>query len=98
MDFLQNIDPTILAIGGLACVGICVVGVVLSFISGIFDVLIGLVEIIGQIAGGGPVAWCGCLVILGGCGICAGIVAFLPSINASCQANYTNFCQLFGFG
>ncbi|NJO84724.1 MAG: hypothetical protein HC828_19465 [Blastochloris sp.] len=57
-----------------------------------------LAGIVTGIAGGGPVAWCGCLLGLGVCGLCGFFALAVASLFASCGTpNAVNFCALFGF-
>lgn len=101
MEFLQTIDPAHLPIIAAGCALLCVVLVIVGFllqaISGIFEAVIGLFEVVVDLLQGGPVAWCGCLLLLvfllGG----AGAVVLFLSAPDSCAANPTRFCQWFGF-
>ncbi len=101
MEFLQNIDPSLLpyiAIGcALLCVVVVVVGFVLQAVSSIFDVFFGIAEVVVEILQGGPVAWCGCGLLILGCLGCAGAVFLLINAPANCATNPTNFCRWFGF-
>ncbi len=101
MDLLQNIDPAhlpIIAAGcALLCVLLVVIGFVLQAISGIFEALFGLFEVVVDLLQGGPVAWCGCFLLIAF--LLAGAGAVFLALNApeSCAANPTRFCQWFGF-
>ena len=101
MELLQNIDPAhvpIIAVGcALLCVALVVIGFILQALSGLFDVIIGLIEIVAEIVQGGPVAWCGCalLVAIGLAG--AGFAFLYLNAPETCAANPTRFCQWFGF-
>ena len=68
MDFLQNFDPSLLPYIGVGCALLClvliVIGFVLQAVSGFFDVIVGLIEIVVEILQGGPVAWCGCVLLV----------------------------------
>lgn len=101
MELLQNIDPSLLPYIGLGCALLCVVMIVIGFIlqaiSGFFDVLVGLAQIVIEILQGGPVAWCGCLLLAAGLLAFAGILLLYANAPASCAEHATNFCRWFGF-
>ena len=70
MELLQNIDPShlpFIAVGcALLCVSVLVIGFLLQAVSSLFDVVAGLIQVALEIAQGGPIAWCGCsLLIIG---------------------------------
>ncbi len=97
MDLLQGVNlgsPVLLAVG---CAVLCVVGLLLFFGlqilgTGIHTVM-GIVQIVGGIVNGGPIAWCGCLAVVF---VCAGVVGG-ALLFASCKANPSsmNFCLFF---
>jgi len=101
MEFLQNIDPTLLPYLGvcvaLLCVVILVVGFILQVVGGFLDIFIGFFEVFLEILQGGPIAWCGCLALLLGCCGCSGLVFLALNASASCVEFPTNFCRWFGF-
>lgn len=101
MDVLQNIDPTHLPLIAVGCALLCAVVVVIGFLlqalSSIFDVITSLVEVAVEVAQGGPVAWCGCTLLLIGLFACAGFAFLYLNAPESCAANPTRFCQWFGF-
>lgn len=101
MDLLQNIDPAhvpFIAVGcALLCVAIVVIGFLLQAISSIVDVIAGLIEVALEIAQGGPVAWCGCTLLIIGLIACAGFTFLYLNAPESCAAQPTRFCQWFGF-
>ena len=98
MELLQNLDPVLLGLCmALLCVVILVVGFVLQIVSGLFEIFFGFFEVFLGILQGGPVAWCGCLVLIFGCFGCAGVVFLALDASSSCAVNHTNFCQWFGF-
>ena len=98
---LQQIDPAHLpyiAVGcALLCVVIFVIGFILQAISGIFEVVIGLFEVLVDLLKGGPVAWCGCVLLLAALLGAAGAVALLLNAPETCAENPTRFCQWLGF-
>ncbi len=101
MELLQNIDPSLLPYIGVACALLCliliVIGFVLQAVSGFFDVIVGLMEIVVEILQGGPVAWCGCVLLVAGLLGCSGLVFLYLNAPASCAEHATNFCRWFGF-
>lgn len=101
MDFLQNIDGgTVLVIAvGLAL--LCGVGLVLMLATQVLGNVLGLftsfLGIFMNIAEGGPVSWCGCIVLIGGCIGCGGLALVLAQTLSTCGTpNAVNFCGLFG--
>ncbi len=101
MELFQNIDPSLLPYIGIGCALLCVVLIVIGFvlqaISGFFDVIVGFVEIALEILQGGPVAWCGCLLLVAGLLAASGLVILYLNAPASCAEQATNFCRWFGF-
>lgn len=101
MDLLQNIDHSqlpLVAVGcALLCVAVVVVGFLLQAISGVFEVITGLIEIVVEIMQGGPVAWCGCALLIIGLIACAGFAFLYLQAPETCAAHPTHFCQWFGF-
>lgn len=101
MEILQNIDPALLPFIAVGCALLCVVMIVVGFllqaISGIFEVVFGFAEVVIEVLQGGPIAWCGCaLLIIGSLGF-AGAVILLLNAPSSCATHPTNFCRWFGF-
>ena len=100
MDLLQNIDPAHLPYIAVGCALLCLVALVIGFllqaVSGIFDVIFGLFEIVIDILQGGPVAWCGCIFLLVGMAAAAGGVLLLLNAPEACADYPTNFCRWFG--
>ncbi len=101
MDIFQNlgIEPQFL----LLCVGgFCVVAIIiflgLQVIGGALSAFLGLSELFFNVLAGGPIAWCGCLVFLAICGICAFIVVNILTFLPQCStAEAVNFCRLLGY-
>src|SRR5688572_5811011 len=98
MEWLQNIDLGIVALVlGVLCVGGAAVVIVLQVLGGVFGFVFNLFEIFGDLLTGGPIAWCGCLLFLFGCGGCACIIAFAASIFSTCSTpDAVRFCDLIG--
>lgn len=101
MDIFQNlgIEPSFLVL----CIGgFCIIAVIIflgfQFIGGALGAVLGLIELFFNILAGGPIAWCGCLVFLVICGICAFIIVNVLTILPQCgTAEAVNFCRLFGY-
>ena len=100
MEMLQNIDPAHLPYFGAGCALLCLVALVIGFllqaVSGIFDVILGLFQIVIEMLQGGPVAWCGCVALLVGLAAAAGAVLLFFNAPAACAEHPTNFCLWFG--
>jgi len=100
MDFLSGIDPSLLPYIGvccaLLCAGIFVIGFILQVVGGFLDIFFGFFEVFFEILQGGPIAWCGCLVLIFGCIGCAGFVFFMLNASVSCVEYPTNFCRWLG--
>ena len=92
-------DNAILIVVG--CALLCGVGILLflglqllEFAGAIIGAIIGIFELFLGVLGGGPVAWCGCLLVLLVIVSCAGIVFLLAT---SCGTeNAINLCSVFG--
>lgn len=96
LDLLQNPDPVILALGfGILCAITVILLILINAITGFLDIFGGLFDALTSIIGGGPVGWCGCLVILalflGG----GALVYFLA--NTCGNGADINFCRLWPF-
>lgn len=96
MEFLQDIGPSQLLILALGLGVLCVVGVVLifglQFILGIFGTAFSFVNLFFDILSGGPIAWCGCLLLLGTCGVCGALTLYLINLAPTCAENFVGFC------
>jgi hypothetical protein len=102
MDFLQNIDGGSVLLLTLACASICGIVVVLFFglqiIGTALGFLTGILEFFSRIISGGPISWCGCLVVILGCGFCTVSVFSVASILQTCGTpEAVNFCSLLGY-
>lgn len=101
LEFLRTLDPgTVLAVCGGLCL-LCLVGNVLLFglqILGLLFELVGnLFEVLFGFLNAGPVAWCGCIVLIGlliGCGVLFSLVS--TALSACGTPDATNICTLFG--
>lgn len=100
MEFLQNIDGGTLALLAIGLCALCLVLPILlsglSIIGSIIGVIADLIGTVIGLIGSGPQGWCGCLVVLGGCGFLLLVVAFLGAGLSGCDANPTNLCVIFG--
>ncbi len=102
MEFLQHLNID----GGTAillAVGLCVLCLVLPllmtgvhFITAIIGIFSHLIGGVMQVIAGGPAQWCGCLVLIGGCGLVAFAVWLVATGLSTCATYPTNFCALFG--
>ncbi len=86
---------------GVGCCGLCVVGLILSAVAPIFDLIGGLLELIVNLVTGlfgvGPIPGCGCAVLIAVVGGVLLIGAFLAAVLSTCgTTDATNFCTLFG--
>jgi hypothetical protein len=102
MDALLNTaEPGNLVLLALCCGLLCVGGVFLmlglQIIGGLLDVFTSIFELFFDVLSGGPVAWCGCLVLLGGCAGIVGLGIMLSQALATCGTpQAVNFCSFFG--
>jgi hypothetical protein len=103
MDILQQLNIN----GGTAAllaVGLCVLCIVgplllsgLHFVAAIVDAIGQLITMALQVVSGGPQAWCGCLVVIGGCGFIAFVIWLLSMGLSTCGTDAAmQFCSLFG--
>jgi hypothetical protein len=96
----MTLDPQWTALGGLVlllCVGGIILSVVLPAIASLLSVVGGFLEFFLDILTGGPVAWCGCLVVvilLVGCCVIVALAGF--TLSTCGTPNAVNFCQWFG--
>ncbi len=101
MDLLQMIDPAhlpFIAVGcALLCVALLAIGFVLQALSGVIDLLLGILGAFVDLLQGGPGAWLGCALAIITLAVCAGIAFLLIDAPNSCTAHPTNFCRWFGF-
>jgi hypothetical protein len=97
MDFVQNLDLGNLLVLTVGAVLLCVVGVVLFFglqiVGTTFGLFTNFIDLFTDILGGGPIAWCGCLLVLLTCVGCVGIA--LLAVTCSSNPTAMNFCSLF---
>ncbi len=97
MISLPNVDFGNLLIIAVIGFGLCIVGLLLflglQIIGTTVSTFAGILQLLGSIVNGGPIAWCGCLLILF---ICIGVVG-VALLVTNCNANpYSmNFCQFF---
>jgi hypothetical protein len=98
MPDLQNLDIglTILVLAGLCAVGVVLL-LLLQVLGTVFGFVFNILEVVGGVIQGGPMAWCGCLVGLLVCGGCGIGIAVTVSLLSSCGTpDAVNFCSLFG--
>jgi uncharacterized protein involved in cysteine biosynthesis len=90
------IEPNMLVICGLLCVGGVVLLVVLQVLGGVLGFLFGFVEMFLGILSGGPASWCGCLAVLIGIVVCGGLAFMLAGALSSCGTpDAVNLCRIF---
>lgn len=86
--------PVLLAVG---CCLLCVVGVLITVLTPVFDLLGGLLELVTGLFSAGPVPGCGCVAVIA---LIAGVLVcgwLVLSVLDSCgTVNPMNFCTLFG--
>jgi len=80
---------------------VCVVGLGLAFIlplaSAILTVLGGLLDFVMDLLTGGPMTWCGCLLVLVAIGGCCGLAALISYVLSTCGTpQAVRFCVWFG--
>jgi hypothetical protein len=97
MQLPQTTDIGTLLLIGIVLVALCLVIPLLLFgFQIISSTLINLIGLVMTILGGGPTVWCGCLVLLLACALCAGGVLLYSTCNANPSS--MNFCMLFSGG
>ncbi|MBZ0303285.1 MAG: hypothetical protein K8J31_26315 [Anaerolineae bacterium] len=94
-----TIDNTVLI--ALGCVCLCGVGIVLMtgihLIGGFLDIFTSIISFFLHILSGGPVAWCGCLVVLVVCVGGVGLALVIGQALSNCGTPQAiNLCSLFG--
>lgn len=105
IQFLQGLNIDIGGSGaglalccGLSCVVIVVLGVGLQVFGVVFQGALGIFELGLEVFAGGPVAWCGCLVVIIGVIACGAIaIAFLNVMGTCGTPDQVNLCRLFGY-
>jgi hypothetical protein len=100
---MENIDAGTILLIVVGCAGLCVVGIGLLFslqiLTSVVGMFAGIAEVIGAVLSGGPLAWCGCILLFVICGAVVIIALWLVSILSSCgTADAVNFCRLLGAG
>ncbi len=98
MDFLQNVDTTVVLIA-LAC--LCVVGFVLlnllQAVGTVFGAVSGIFDIAFALLGGDPITGCGCMSTLVICAVVACIGIFAASVLSTCGTpQAVMFCSWLG--
>lgn len=95
----MNIDPLAIVVClGSLCVGGIAVGFVFQLLGGVVQIVGALVGVVLNVLSGGPIAWCGCgLLLLFGCGVVS-LVGWLASALPQCGTlQAVNLCRLFGY-
>jgi uncharacterized membrane protein len=96
MDGQFDQTSTLLFIG-VGVVLLCFLGIALfvafQFFGNILGTFVNFFGLFFDVIQGGPLAWCGCLLLVGACAICAGIAYLWTTCGTE---NAMNFCLLFG--
>ncbi len=101
MDLFQNISPdsafTLALVCALLCGAVILLVMGLQIISGVLDIIGGILGLGLDILGGGPLSWCGCLLLFVGLFACGGLVMLLAQALSTCgTAQAVNLCLIFG--
>ncbi len=101
MNLFQNMTPDSAFLLALGCVLLCGVGVFLflglQVIGGVLNIFGSFVGLFFDILSGGPVAWCGCLLVIVTLFACVGLALLGSQALSSCgTANAVNLCSFFG--
>lgn len=97
----QGVDVGTVLLVAVGCVVLCFVGIGLSiglsFIGNFLHMFTQFFQLFTHILSGGPVSWCGCLLLILSCFVCTGVTIFIVSFLPSCSGpNAINFCRLIG--
>ncbi len=96
MEFLQNVDLGGLLLISIGLIFLCVMGLLIFFglqlLGTGLSVFLGVFEFFGSILSGGPVIWCGCVVLMGICALLVGGALIISSCSAN--PNAMNFCMI----
>jgi hypothetical protein len=100
MEFLQNQNGLVLLAG--CCVALFVFGGIIGFILQIFGfgfgIIINFVNVVLGVITGGPLAWCGCILVIFGCAGCGVVTLAVAQVLPRCgTAQAVNLCKLFGY-
>jgi len=93
-------DPIFLVI---CTAGLCAAGIagslLLNLLGVVLQVIGGLVGLLFEVLGSGPIGWCGCLIVLA---LVVGVVllvGYVLSVLPACgTAQAVNLCRLLGYG
>ena len=100
---MQNIDAGTVLLIAVGCGVLCVVGIGLLFslqiITSVVGMFAGIFQVFGTVLNGGPLAWCGCILLFVICGAITVLGIWFVSILSTCGTeNAVNFCRLLGGG
>lgn len=97
MEFTQNLDPNVLIYVAVACGLLLVVGLILFLAAQFLGTILSTLELLLEVVAGGPIAWCGCLLVILGCAVCGGVGIMLATSLRSCGTpQAVNLCSVFG--
>ncbi len=100
---MQNIDSGTVLFIAVGCGVLCLTGIGLLFslqiLTSVVGAFAGIFQVLGTVLNGGPLAWCGCILLFVICGAVAVVGIWFVSIVGTCGTdNAVNFCRLFGAG
>jgi hypothetical protein len=100
---MENVDAGTILLVVVGCGVLCVIGVGLLFSLQILTSIVGafanVAEVLGAVLSGGPLAWCGCILLFVICGAVILLSIWLVSILSTCgTADAVNLCRLLGAG
>ncbi|NWF68755.1 MAG: hypothetical protein HXY40_06705 [Chloroflexi bacterium] len=98
---LQNLDAGTILLIVVGCGLLCVVGIGLLFsmqiLASVVGMFSGVVQVISTLIQGGPLAWCGCILLFVICIAVVIVGIWFASILATCGTpDAVNFCRFFG--
>lgn len=91
-------NANLILICSLLCIGGFFLGIILQVLGGLLGFVFGIVDFLLNIITGGPAAWCGCIVILGGGFLCVVMSITMVNLLSTCGTpEAVNFCRLLGY-
>ena len=102
MNILRQIDlGTVVSLIGcaLSCLTFAgILGTILHFLGTGLSIITAILNLGFGVISGGPVVWCGCLLVMMVCGGCAFMTLALSTILPNCgTVQAVNLCRLFGY-
>lgn len=100
MEFLDQINigngelRTLAVLAGVLCCGGVLLLLVFQVLGGALSLFSGVLDIIVSVLEGGPIAWCGCLLLIFGCCACTVfMVAFAGAVTTCGTENPLVICR-----